>query len=196
MRRARTSDVLSALAAAHPGPRVSLGEVVAALGERGFGILILMLALPNAAPGPAMPGLSAALAVPLCLLAAQLAGGREEPLLPGWLLRRSMPLARFRRLVGYAAPSIARAERWLKPRPGVPEKRWRGLALLALAPVLAVPLPFANLPPAAALTVIALGLIEKDGAAVRLGLLLAIPASLWVAALVFGGYRLVAAFLF
>jgi hypothetical protein len=59
-----------------------------------------------------------------------------------------------------------------------------------------VPLPFANLPPAAALTVIALGLIEKDGAAVRLGLLLAIPASLWVAALVFGGYRLVAAFLF
>lgn len=196
MSRPRTSELLHALAAAHPGPRVSLGDVIGALGERGFGILILLLALPNAAPGPAMPGLSAALAIPLCLLAAQLAGGREEPLLPAWLLRRSMTLAGFRRLVAWAAPWIGRAEGLLKPRPGTPGKRWLGLALLAITVVLAVPLPFANLPPALALSLIALGLVEKDGAAVRLGLLLAVPAALWVATLVFGGYRLLAAFFF
>lgn len=195
MHRPRTSDVLRDLAAAHPGPRVSLGDLVDALGERGFGILILLLALPNAAPGPAMPGLSSALAIPLAFLAAQLASGRAEPLLPAWLLRRSMTLARFRQLVAYSAPSIRRAERWLKPRPGVPAKRWLGVALLLLALALAMPIPFANLPPALALTIVALGLTEKDGAAVRLGLVLAVPACLWVAALVVGGYAIVAAIL-
>jgi hypothetical protein len=192
VQRPRTSDVLRALAAAHPGPRVSLRDVVEALGERGFGILILLLALPNATPGPAMPGLSAVFAIPLCVLAAQLAGGREEPLLPAWLLRRSMTLARFRQIVGYAAPSIRRVERWLKPRPGLPEKRWLGLVILVLTLALAVPIPFANMPPALALLLIALGLVEKDGTAVRVGLLLAIPACLWVAALVIGSYHLLA----
>jgi hypothetical protein len=192
VKRPRTSELLRALAAAHPGPRVSLGEVIDALGERGFGVLILLFALPNAVPGPAMPGLSAACAIPLSLLAAQLARGRDEPRLPRWLLRRSMTLARFRQLVAYTAPSIQRVERWLRPRPGLPEARPLGLALLLLTLALAVPLPFANLPPALALTLIALGLVEKDGTAVRVGLVLAIPASLWVAALTLGGYRIVA----
>jgi hypothetical protein len=193
--RRRTSDLLRALAAAHPGPRVSLGEVVEALGERGFGILILLLALPNAVPGPAMPGFSAAFAIPLSFLTAQLAGGREEPRLPSWLLRRSMTLAGFRQLVAYAAPPMSRVELWLKPRPGLPEKRWLGLALLLLTLALAVPIPFANLPPALALTLVALGLIEKDGIAVRVGLVLAVPACLWVAALVIGSYHLLSAML-
>jgi hypothetical protein len=183
------------LAAAHRGPRVTLAEVVDALGERGFGVLILLLALPNVVPGPAMPGLSAAFAIPLAFLAAQLGSGREEPRLPRWLLQRSMTLAGFRHLVGYAAPPIQRIERWLKPRRGVPEHRWLGLALLFLTLALAVPIPFANIPPALALTVIALGLIEKDGGAVRVGLVLAVPACLWVAALVLASYHIVSAML-
>jgi hypothetical protein len=193
--RRRTSDFLREFAAAHGGPRVTLGEVIDALGERGFGLLILLLALPNVVPGPAMPGFSAAFAIPLSFLAAQLAGGRDEPRLPAWLLRRSMTLAGFRQLVAYAAPPIRRVERWLRPRPGLPERRWLGLALLLLTLALAVPIPFANVPPALALVVIALGLIEKDGGAVRAGLVLAVPACLWVAALVVGSYRIVSAML-
>jgi hypothetical protein len=191
--RRRTSDLLSDLAAGHPGPRIRLGEVVDALGERGFGVLILLFARPNLVPGPAMPGFSAAFAIPLALLSAQLAGGRAEPRLPRWILRRSMTLAGFRHLVSYAAPPMQRIERWLRPRPGVPERKFLGLALLVLTLALAMPIPFANIPPAMVLALIALGLIEKDGRAVVVGLALGIPACAWVAVLSFAGYQLIAA---
>jgi hypothetical protein len=193
MDRPRTSELLVRLAAAHAAPRISIGDVVAALGERGFGVLILMLALPNALPGPAMPGLSALFAIPLAFLAAQLAGGRHEPQLPRWLLRRSITIEQFRRLVGWAAPPMRRIEAWLRPRPGLPDRRWLGLALLLLTLALAMPIPFANVPPALVLTLVALGLIEKDGYAVVAGLALGVPACAWVAALTVGGYHLVAA---
>jgi hypothetical protein len=193
--RPRTSDLLFDLAAAHPGPRISLGEIVHAFGERGFGVLILLLALPNALPGPAMPGVSAIFAIPLAVLAAQLAGGRAEPRLPQWLLRRSVSLAGFRRVARYAVPTMRRVEAWLRPRPGLPSRRWLGLALLVLTLAFAMPIPFANVPPAAVLTLIALGLIEKDGLAVRVGLALGVFACLWVGTLTVGGYRLVATML-
>lgn len=193
MERPRTSEILRDLAAAHQGPRVSLGEVVDALDERGFGVLILVLTLPNLVPGPPTPGLSTVLSIPLAFLAAQLAAGREEPQLPRWLLRRSMTLAGFRRLVAYATPAMERVERLSRPRPGVPEQRLLGLALLAVIVAFAMPIPLASLPPTAALILIALGLIERDGRAVRIGLALAVPACLWVVGLVFGGYQLLSA---
>jgi hypothetical protein len=191
--RRRTSDLLIDLAARHPGPRISLGEVVDALGERGFGVFVLLLALPNMVPGPAMPGFSAAFAIPLSFLAAQLAGGRDEPRLPRWLLRRSMTIAGFRQLVTYAAPPMRRIERWLRPREGLPQPRFLGLALLVLTLALAMPIPFANIPPAMVLALIALGIIEKDGFAVGVGLALGIFACAWVVALVFGSYQIIAA---
>lgn len=191
--RPRTSDLLELFAANHPGPRVSLGEVADALGERGFGVLILILAAPGAVPGPAIPGFTAVFAVPLSFLAVQLAAGRAEPRLPQWLLRRSIARASFRKLVGHAAPRIRRAEKWLHPRRRLPHPLALGLSLLVLILAMALPIPFANVPPAAVICLVALGMIEKDGGAVRIGLLLAGPAVAWVVALTLGGARLVAA---
>ena len=61
----RKSAVLQRLAAEHPGPEIRMGEVVAALGERGLGLAMLLLAVPNLLPGPVMPGYSTIFGIPI-----------------------------------------------------------------------------------------------------------------------------------
>ena len=51
-----------------------------------------------------------------------------------------------------------------------------GVVIVALALVVMLPLPFSNLPPALALTSLALGLLERDGVMIGIGLILAFAA--------------------
>jgi hypothetical protein len=189
--RARASALLQRLAEAAP-ERVSLGAVAAALEERAIGIAVLCLALPNALPGPYLPGVSALLALPIVWLGLQMARGRDYPRLPQWLRERSVGRRRFVGLVARAAPLLDRLERWLGPRPGWltrgPGRRLPGLALILYGLVLALPIPLGNLPIAAAITVLALGLIERDSRALILGLAFGALACLWNALLVGVGF--------
>jgi hypothetical protein len=172
-------------------PRFAVADLLSALGDQGFGLLILVLALPNALPGPMIPGFSAPFAVAIGLLGLQLARGFPMPLLPGWLKRRSMPQERFRRFVLRTEPVLHRLERWLRPRPsGLTQglgERLVGVALIALSAVLALPVPFGNLPVALSIMIIALGLLEGDGRALTLGLAAGLLATLWNASLIFAG---------
>jgi hypothetical protein len=183
----RISALLRRLAAAAP-EQVSLGAVAAALEERGVGIAILCLALPNAVPGPSLPGISALFALPIAWLGLQLARGRDYAEFPRWLRERSVERRRFVGLVARAVPIIDRIERWLGPRPGWltrgPGRRLQGSALVLYGLVLAMPIPLGNLPIAAAITVLALGLIERDSRALLSGLVFGALACLWNALLV------------
>jgi hypothetical protein len=183
----RVSRLLQRLAAAAP-ERVSLGAVTAALEERGVGIAVLCLALPNAVPGPSLPGISALFALPIAWLGLQLARGRDYPRLPRWLCERSVERRRFAGIVARAAPAIDRLERWLGPRPGWltrrPGRRLPGFALVLYGLVLAMPIPLGNLPIAVAIVILALGLIERDSRALFSGLVLGALACLWNALLV------------
>ncbi|MEO5374959.1 MAG: exopolysaccharide biosynthesis protein [Alphaproteobacteria bacterium] len=154
------------------GDRISLGDVLAVLDDRAFGLLMLLLAFPNIIPSPII-GLSGALGVPLALVALQLALGRRRPWLPRWLRRRSMPRTAFAALVGHMVPHLQRVERVLRPRlpavsGGTAERLVAGLCVV-LAVVLALPIPFGNTLPALALSVISLGLIERDGVFILAG---------------------------
>jgi hypothetical protein len=191
----RTSELLARLAADHPGPRISLRDLVEALGERGFGLLMLVLALPNIVPGPAIPGFSAIFALPLVLLALQLTLRRREPRLPGWLGRRSLSLHRFQAIVAGAAPLLRRLEAGLRPRGRTLAGRGApvlGGVLVVLALALALPIPFGNTPAALAIIIVALGLLERDGRAVAAGIVTGAMACAWIAVLVFAGARLYA----
>jgi hypothetical protein len=184
---ARASALLRRLAETAP-ERVSLGDVTAALQERGIGIAVLCLALPNALPGPTMPGISALMALPIAWLGLQMARGRDHPRLPRWVREWSVGRRRFVGLVARTAPLLDRLERWLGPRPGWltqgPGRRLPGLALILYGLVLAMPIPLGNLPIAVAITVVALGLIERDSRALTSGLVLGALACLWNALLV------------
>lgn len=171
--------------------RISLGDVADALRERGFGLMFLLLALPNALPGPAMPGLSTITGLPQAFLALELARGKDEPELPGWLRRRSMSRDGFRRLVDRLKPTLLRLEAVIRPRyPRLTEpaaERLLGAFGVAAALVLSLPLPTANLVMGWGLAAIGLGLMERDGGAVVAGLAISVLGIAWSAALLWLG---------
>jgi len=171
----RTSEILAALAEGEADQRIAVGQIVAALHDRAFGLLILIFALPNGVPGPSLPGLSTVLGVPLIILSAQLAVGRADPWLPGFVLRWSFRRGDFARVIKAAHPSLRRMERLFRPRlldwAGRRADRWTGLLILLISVVLFLPIPLTNLPMAWGIVLIALGLIEQDGLAILIGLL-------------------------
>lgn len=131
------SVVLRALSCDLNRQRISVGDLLSALGDRALGALMFVFAVPNVVPTP--PGTSTVLGAPLVFLAAQLAFG-WKPWLPGIISRRSMSREDFHLLVGRVAPWLERAEKLLKPRASflaVPPMEYVvGLLCLLLAVVL------------------------------------------------------------
>jgi hypothetical protein len=168
----RTSVLLRECMASLDKPYASLGDLRDALGDRGFGVLLFIFALPNLIPVN-IPLLSAVLGAPLVLLAAQLTYGRHKPWFPHWLTRQSISRHNFEAIVRRALPYLERAERWLRPRLTVlvswTGERLIGVGLLVLTVVLALPIPFGNWLPAFAICIVGLAMVEKDGLAVLLG---------------------------
>src|SRR3990172_4319126 len=191
----RTSQLLREFLAGETGPRITLGALRDALGDRGFGVLLFIFALPNLVPVN-IPLLSAVLGLPLVLLAAQLSYGRHKPWFPDWLTHQTFSRQGFAAVVTRAFPYLERAERLLRPRLTVllswTGERLIGIAILILALVPALPLPFANWLPACAIAIIALAIVEKDGVAVLIGLVVGVLSLIVAATVVIG---LVKAFL-
>jgi hypothetical protein len=160
------------LAAGIPGEDASLGDVLAALGPRGHGFAMFLLAAPNLTPGPSLPGFSTIFGVPMLLLALGMVAGLPAPRLPGFLARRRVSRARIARLVGLLAAIASRADRALRPR--LPRlagaRRLMGACFVLLALLLVLPFPFVSLAAAGAALLLALGLVAQDGVAVALGL--------------------------
>ncbi len=117
------------------------------------------------AAGP--PGTSAILGLPLVYLAAQMMLGRL-PWLPPFIANRSMSREDFAATISRATPIIARAEKLLKPRLSLfvrhRAERVIGALCLILAIVLLLPDPPGHMLPAFAICLLALGVLERDGA--------------------------------
>lgn len=182
-RARRTSDILLGLALNFPHERVMLRDIGQLLGNRSFGFLLLIFALPNTLP-LGIPGLSTLTGIPLALVALQMTFGMPRPYLPRWLADRSLRREDFRRLIERTAPWLQRLERVMKPRwvllTGLAGERTLGTYCLALAVVLALPIPFGNVLPAIAIAIMALGLIEKDGVLIVVGAVIGVISLIFV----------------
>jgi hypothetical protein len=185
-RRPRFSSILNDLAGDETRDRISVGDILAAMGDRAFGALMLVFALPNAIPTP--PGTSAILGAPLIFLAAQMTFGRK-PWLPQFVAARSMARGDFAALVARLGPWLSRAERLLKPRlSGLalpPAEYVIGFVCLVLSLILVLPIPFGNMLPAIAISVFAFGILERDGVWVIAAALLSILSITVAAGVVF-----------
>jgi hypothetical protein len=163
---ARTSELLQRSIEARATERVTVAELLGTLGDRGFGLLIVILVLPNLIPGPPIPGFSLTFAAMIALVASQMVRGFARPQLPAWLLRRSFDRARLDAMLAHAMPYVRRFERFAHARPSWwtthRGERWVGGLVIAIAVALAVPVPLGNTPPALSLLAIGLGLIERD----------------------------------
>ena len=156
---------------------MTVDALLSAFGDRAYGLLMLLFALPNLIPIPLIPGSTTVTGVPLILLAAQMALRMERPWLPAWIRRWSLQREVAAELLLRVSPWLRRFEAALKPRwpamvssAGLPIV---GVVCLVMAVVLTLPVPFGNFVPALSLALVALGLIERDGRAVAAGMLVA-----------------------
>lgn len=170
-----------------PSATIALDEVMDVLGDRAFGALLLILSIPNVLP---VPGLSTATGVPMILLGAQMALGRPAPWLPRRLLAVTVDRAAFLGVIRRARPWADRVERHLRPRlpvlAGPAAERLLGLAVMVLATIMALPIVFGNQPPALSIALIAMGLMESDGAFVSAGLIAGVLSIAIMAAILLG----------
>jgi hypothetical protein len=194
----RLSDVLTDIAR-EPGPdRLSIADLRDALGDRAFGALLILFAAPNALPVNA-PGVSTVLGAPLLFLALQMIVGLRAPWLPGFMARRTVRRESFAKAVDVIVPWIRRAERLLRPRMGMlargPIERLIGGVCAVMALVLMLPIPFGNMPPAVAICILALAVLEEDGVATLVGLATAAAALFIVWGVIFAIVKAVSLFL-
>ncbi|HUS53452.1 MAG TPA: exopolysaccharide biosynthesis protein [Thermohalobaculum sp.] len=172
----RTSVLLRSFIHNASSERISIGDLSDVLTDRAYGVLMIMFALPNLMPVN-LPGVSAVLGLPLILLSAQLAYGRPKPYFPQWLARRSFLRRDLERVFAWGLPYLERVERVLRPRllwltrPN--GERLLGVICLVLSVAIVLPIPLGNWLPALALCILSMALIERDGVAYLIGIIVA-----------------------
>ena len=180
------------LAEAPRGGNVTLGQLFDAMRGRAFGLLLLLLALPCALPFVYL--LPQIVALPMLLIAGQMAYGRRAPWLPASVSERSLSVAALEKVVTRAGPWLRVVERVSKPRlaglSGRTGSRLVGMLLLIPTASILVPLPLTNTVPGIGVAIAAFGLIERDGLLILAGLLLGFT---WIVLLILGGQMAVSA---
>lgn len=167
--------------------RVCVRDIIDSLGQRSFGFILLIFALPNSLPMIGIPGVSTVTGLPMLFVAVQMALGHQRVYLPRWIADRTMATADFQALVRKVSPWLKRIEKLMKPRIWVltqgNAERWLGAFCVLLAFLLVLPIPLGNLLPALGILFIALGLIENDGVCVLVGLTIGVAAWMFLGGL-------------
>ena len=170
------------LAESWPHERIGLGDLMQALREQGFGVLLIALAIPNFVPLP-IPGPSAVFGIATAIFSMQLLLGCRHPWLPRRLRMLSIARTDFAGMIRRALPHLQRWERVLHPRlPGLISPLWErvvGLACLTLSILIALPIPFTGIPLALPIIAMALGIIGRDGLFIVAGLFGAMASAVY-----------------
>jgi hypothetical protein len=152
---------------------VTLDELMSAMGRSSIAFAILILSLPALTPIPGPFGL--VFGSCLAIVSLQIIAGFRRIWLPQFLGQRQVSGGTIELMVRYTAPLVARVETLLRKNrlrrfAGPRVQAFLGLPVLMLAIAVALPIPFGNMLPVAALVMIALGLMERDGLVTILGL--------------------------
>lgn len=167
------SDVLEDAVRKYQTDKVTVGELMSALHERGFGLLLVIFVLPNCVPVPA-PGLTSLTALPLAFLAYQMLLGRDYPWLPGWINNKKIRRSLLANIVSKASPRMKKVEKLLRARlsfaSSTTGERVVGAFCLLFSACIAIPLPWTNFIPGIGVLIMSLGLLSRDGITIIIGI--------------------------
>lgn len=183
------SRLLIELAEAWPAERVTLGDLILAFGDRSYGLLILLLSIPNLIP-ILIPGWAQIFGVPLTIITWQMMRGHPVPRLPAALSHRSISRADLLLFATKAEPWLKRVERFVRPREGwltgPGGDRLIGILSLYVAAMVMLPGPGTNAPPSFGAAIMAVGLLERDGRTIAIGMVATILGCAFATAIVVG----------
>jgi hypothetical protein len=161
-----------------PGEPISVDDIVAAIGQRSFGPLIVVPGLIVLSPLSGVPGVPTLGGVAVLLIAAQMLVGRENVWLPGFIRRRHIGRERIAKAGRFLMPAARFVDRFSRRRLAwLTERGWASvIAASCLAIALLMPpleaVPFANVLTAAAVSAFGLALVTSDGVVAGIAFLL------------------------
>jgi hypothetical protein len=162
----------------HEEKEISFGDIVDKLKDKGLALLLAILSFPIALPIPTPPGFTTIFGIPLCILTIQLIYRLEQPWLPKWLRNKKIKIDTFRSFVTKSEPLFKKLAKFLKPRySGVlTESSERVIGILAFlcSVSIALPILFGNAIPSAAIFIMSLGIMYKDGLTAIIGMVTAV----------------------
>lgn len=172
----RLSVELHQLAQSLDGQDITLGELVDRIGERGFALLLMILALPAALPLPA-PGYATPFGLMMIGLGVQMVLGRQHPKLPQVFRRRVIHYRFLEKTLRAAQGMLRLLEKVIRPRLNRLSRHRSmhamiGVVVVIMACFMALPVPLTNTAPSFVIFVLACGMLEEDGLVLLGGLIL------------------------
>lgn len=153
---------------------IEMGRIFDAVADRGFGFILMLLALPSALPVPA-PGYSTPFGIAIALLGAQMILGRHVPWLPQKVRGLSLSKGVADKMLLTASRFLGKIEHFIQPRlrwfTSLQSRRLLGLLIIVMGSLMILPIPLTNTFPAMVVFAMALAILEEDGL-VGLGALL------------------------
>jgi len=157
-------------------------QIVARIGDKGFGLFLIILSLPSALPVPA-PGYSTPFGLILSLVGLQMVFGRNRPWLPQKALQKKISKERAAKWMSYLRRVLHWTEKWIRPRHLWIQQRagriFLGFVVVAMSTLMIFPIPLTNTAPAGVIFLLGIALSEDDGLLALAGFCLGILALLF-----------------
>ncbi|MBS0496988.1 MAG: exopolysaccharide biosynthesis protein [Gammaproteobacteria bacterium] len=173
-----TSEFLAIVVVENKNEVISVGEIKNALHERGFGILMAIAAVPICLPIPVPPGYTTVFSIPLFIFSTQMILGMRAPWLPLWLEGKHIKRSTLEKILAKANPWLKKIEERMQPRiTYISVHTWEriiGFFSFVFALAIALPIPLINFSPGWGILVMSLGLLNKDGLTILIGMIIGI----------------------
>ncbi len=161
----------------------TIHELVAALKERAFGILLLIVAIPNACLVASIPMVSFVFGFIVILVSIQIIFRPNKIKLPNVIGDKTFSKKQLEHILDKYTSHLIKIEKYIKTRwfflTSTIGEIILGIICLIHGILIILPIPLGNFLPGIALVFLALGVIEKDGLFIFIGYFLSIGVFLF-----------------
>ena len=182
--KVRLSEELELFLDGLGGEDSTLGALLDSISAKGFGLLLMVLALPAALPIPA-PGYATPFGLLMVFLGTQMLIGKRTPWLPEVLRKKRLRHSTCAFAVRNSGKVLHLVEWLVRPRlSGLARNRIFlaavSLVIILMASFMILPIPLTNTAPSFVIFLLAAGMLEEDGLVLLGGLILA-PLAAFIA---------------
>jgi hypothetical protein len=167
---------------------ISIGTLISSMGGKAYGLIFLLFGLPNILPLPGLPILCGFI---LFIFGVQLFIRAPSPWMPRTISDRGISKQKLALIINKVFPFIVKLEAISRPRFSLLASdeilRIIGLIVSILAiSLIIIPIPWVgSMPQGFAIAILGIGMVERDGLIITIGLIFAGIASLAITAIGF-----------
>lgn len=193
----KVSELLKTVATTHTEEKITFRALADDLHEKGMPLLMAFFSIPMCIPIPYPPGFSTLIAITISIFAFQLLKQRETMWIPEWVAKKSIPGKTLHAMLGKAIPKLEWMEHYFR-------ERWfsfcnaraeKIIAIIALCMnvVISIPIPGVHFFPGWSIMIMSLGLLNRDGKVVAIGMAISVFAVFFAIGEIMLGEKLILA---